>query len=226
MPQASTCEENFGRYDPKLEAVLKNRRRLGRYMPSMKVIPPGLDFSSLKVALPEDPARKEMEQMKPAYNARITTSPRQSRHSVEEAPEHRPCESTIWKLNSIFSLLIFNFFLHKSYFVTLASTWPHFLPSKHVVAVQSSSMWGLKFDANESFLVITKRLTSKLSAVSSHSFPAYCFLKNPYILGGVVADWILTWSNFKWRERQSTSLGKEGPAADQTGQLIQTRSAR
>lgn len=82
--------DSAGRYDPKLEAVLKNRRRLGRYMPSMKVIPPGLDFSSLKVALPEDPARKEMELMKPAYNARITSSPRHSRQT-EDVPEHRPC---------------------------------------------------------------------------------------------------------------------------------------
>ena len=44
-------------------------------MPSMQVIPPGLDFSSLKVVLPEDPAIKEMEAMKPAYNARPTLSP-------------------------------------------------------------------------------------------------------------------------------------------------------
>lgn len=53
----------------------------------MKVIPPGLDFSSLKVALPEDPARKEMEQMKPAYNARVTASPRRTRQTTEEPSE-------------------------------------------------------------------------------------------------------------------------------------------
>ena len=41
----------------------------------MQVIPPGLDFSSLKVDLPEDPAIKEMEAMKPAFNARTTLSP-------------------------------------------------------------------------------------------------------------------------------------------------------
>ena len=41
-------------------------------MPAMKVIAPGLDFSCLKVELPEDPARKEMEQKKPAFNARTT----------------------------------------------------------------------------------------------------------------------------------------------------------
>ena len=37
-------------YDPKLEKVLR-RRRTGRHMPIMNVIPPGLDFSNLKVLL-------------------------------------------------------------------------------------------------------------------------------------------------------------------------------
>ena len=36
-------------------------------MPFMNVIPPGLDFSNLKVDLPEDPVIKEMLQHKPAY---------------------------------------------------------------------------------------------------------------------------------------------------------------
>lgn len=36
-------------------------------MPYMNVIPPGLDFSNLKVDLPEDPVVKEMLQHKPAY---------------------------------------------------------------------------------------------------------------------------------------------------------------
>ena len=36
-------------------------------MPYMNVIPPGLDFSNLKVDLPEDPVIKEMQQHKPAY---------------------------------------------------------------------------------------------------------------------------------------------------------------
>ncbi len=40
---------------------------MGRHMPFMNVIPPGLDFSSLKVDLPEDPVIKEMQQHKPAY---------------------------------------------------------------------------------------------------------------------------------------------------------------
>lgn len=45
------------RYDVKLEAVLRARRRAGRMMPLINVIPPGLDFSSLKVDLPKDPAQ-------------------------------------------------------------------------------------------------------------------------------------------------------------------------
>ena len=44
-PDLSTC-----RYDSKLENVLRYRRRTGRHMPFMNVIPPGLDFSSLKVS--------------------------------------------------------------------------------------------------------------------------------------------------------------------------------
>ncbi len=36
------------RYDKKLEPVLRARRRVGRHMPVMNVIPPGLDFSNLK----------------------------------------------------------------------------------------------------------------------------------------------------------------------------------
>ena len=41
-------------------------------MPYMNVIPPGLDFSNLKVDLPEDPVIKEMQQHKPAYGGVIT----------------------------------------------------------------------------------------------------------------------------------------------------------
>ncbi len=39
-------------YDPKLEKVLRYRRRTGRHMPIMNVIPPGLDFSNLKARCP------------------------------------------------------------------------------------------------------------------------------------------------------------------------------
>lgn len=55
-------------------------------MPKMKVIPPGLDFSSLKVDLPEDPVIKEMEQTKPAFNAR-TYSPRASQDEPSGTPK-------------------------------------------------------------------------------------------------------------------------------------------
>eukprot|EP01026_Neomeris_dumetosa_P042802 TRINITY_DN3573_c0_g1_i5.p1 TRINITY_DN3573_c0_g1~~TRINITY_DN3573_c0_g1_i5.p1 ORF type:complete len:1098 (-),score=219.39 TRINITY_DN3573_c0_g1_i5:655-3948(-) len=41
-------------YDPKLEKALRSRGK-ARSMPMMKVIPPGLDFSKLKVQMKEDP---------------------------------------------------------------------------------------------------------------------------------------------------------------------------
>ena len=46
-------------------------------MPYMNVIPPGLDFSNLKVDLPEDPVIKEMQQHKPAYGG---TTPKAQAH--------------------------------------------------------------------------------------------------------------------------------------------------
>ena len=36
-------------------------------MPHMMVIPPGLDFTNLKVDLPKDPALEEMKSLKPAF---------------------------------------------------------------------------------------------------------------------------------------------------------------
>ena len=44
-------------------------------MPFMNVIPPGLDFSNLKVDLPEDPVIKEMLQHKPAYGGLTPKAP-------------------------------------------------------------------------------------------------------------------------------------------------------
>ena len=44
--------EQWGLYDgfdPKLEPVLRTMRRPGRHMPIMNVVPPGLDFTNLKV---------------------------------------------------------------------------------------------------------------------------------------------------------------------------------
>ncbi len=45
--------EQWGLYDgfdPKLEPVLRTMRRPGRHMPIMNVVPPGLDFTNLKVS--------------------------------------------------------------------------------------------------------------------------------------------------------------------------------
>jgi hypothetical protein len=42
-------------YDPDLERILRGRPRRGRHFPLMAVIPPGLDFSNLKVDCPPDP---------------------------------------------------------------------------------------------------------------------------------------------------------------------------
>ena len=50
-----TSPDRYGaprRYDKKLEPVLRARRRVGRHMPVMNVIPPGLDFSNLKARVP------------------------------------------------------------------------------------------------------------------------------------------------------------------------------
>lgn len=74
-------DEQWGLYDgfdPSLEKVLRNRRRTGRHMPYMNVIPPGLDFSNLKVDLPEDPVIKEMQQHKPAYGGSTPKAPQDS----------------------------------------------------------------------------------------------------------------------------------------------------
>jgi hypothetical protein len=43
------------RYNADLERVVRQRVRRGRHFPIMKVIPPGLDFSNLKIAPPPDP---------------------------------------------------------------------------------------------------------------------------------------------------------------------------
>ncbi|KAK9809313.1 hypothetical protein WJX73_004061 [Symbiochloris irregularis] len=65
-------DEQWGLYnsfDAKIERTLRQRRRDGRHMPHMVVIPPGLDFSSLKVDLPKDPALEEMKAAKPAFGS-------------------------------------------------------------------------------------------------------------------------------------------------------------
>jgi len=60
-------EEQWGLYDgynPTLARILRFRRSVGRHMPFMKVSPPGLDFSNLKVTIPEDPVVKEFEKQR------------------------------------------------------------------------------------------------------------------------------------------------------------------
>ena len=49
----------YNGYNSKLAKVLHLRRSEGRHMPYMKVSPPGLYFSNLKVNIPEDPVVKE-----------------------------------------------------------------------------------------------------------------------------------------------------------------------
>lgn len=63
-------------------------------MPYMNVIPPGLDFSNLKVDLPEDPVVKEMLQHKPAYGgstpkAPSNDSPKSTGKGTPKASEQR-----------------------------------------------------------------------------------------------------------------------------------------
>lgn len=43
------------RYNQDLERVVRARVRRGRHFPIMRVIPPGLDFSNLKISPPPDP---------------------------------------------------------------------------------------------------------------------------------------------------------------------------
>ena len=60
-------DEQWGLYDgfaPQLSRVLKYHRSHGRHMPTLKVIPPGLDFSNLKISMPEDPVLAEFEEQR------------------------------------------------------------------------------------------------------------------------------------------------------------------
>eukprot|EP00878_Enallax_costatus_P003956 GHUV01004177.1.p1 GENE.GHUV01004177.1~~GHUV01004177.1.p1 ORF type:complete len:1210 (+),score=383.57 GHUV01004177.1:125-3754(+) len=49
-------------YNEDLERVVRHRARRGRHFPFMRVIPPGLDFSNLKIAPPPDPLQQLMPQ--------------------------------------------------------------------------------------------------------------------------------------------------------------------
>ena len=53
----------------------------------MNVIPPGLDFSNLKVDLPEDPVIKEMLQHKPAYGGLTPKAADTSPKSGSDTPK-------------------------------------------------------------------------------------------------------------------------------------------
>lgn len=88
-------DEQWGLYDgyqPNLARVLRFRRSYGRHMPSMKVSPPGLDFSNLKVAMPEDPVLKEFEEQKAAMagldfvQGSALTSPREDSQNNDWSP--------------------------------------------------------------------------------------------------------------------------------------------
>ena len=62
-------DEQWGLYDGytvDLARILRFRTSCGRHMPLMKVSPPGLDFSNLKVKIPEDPVVKEFEEQRAA----------------------------------------------------------------------------------------------------------------------------------------------------------------
>lgn len=58
----------------KLERVLRTRRRVGRTMPLINVIPPGLDFSALKVDLPKDPSLAKGPPPKHAFFSQQSTA--------------------------------------------------------------------------------------------------------------------------------------------------------
>ena len=75
-------------------------------MPFMNVIPPGLDFSNLKVDLPEDPVIKEMLQHKPAYGG-LTPKAADSPKSGGETPkkiQRNLGESSEFPLSRFFAL--------------------------------------------------------------------------------------------------------------------------
>ncbi|GLC43067.1 hypothetical protein PLESTM_001427200 [Pleodorina starrii] len=69
-------KEQWGLYDgyrEQLAAALSQRGVPGLHVPSMAVIPPGLDFSSLKVALPQDPITQLLERHRAALAAKART---------------------------------------------------------------------------------------------------------------------------------------------------------
>lgn len=68
-------------YNAELERVVRMRHRKGRHFPMMMVIPPGLDFSNLKLVCPEDPwvtiiqqAKQSRGMFSPLLSPRLTPS--------------------------------------------------------------------------------------------------------------------------------------------------------
>lgn len=93
-------DEQWGLYDgyhPSLARVLRFRRSYGRHMPLMKVSPPGLDFSNLKVEMQEDPVLKEFEEQRaalaeldiahsPAAGGPLSPTEKKSKSETSESP--------------------------------------------------------------------------------------------------------------------------------------------
>lgn len=92
-------DEQWGLYDgyaPTLARILRFRRSYGRHMPCMKVSPPGLDFSTLKVKIPEDPVLKEFEQQRAALAEMdlVPLSPSENPTEGKSQQEEMPSVST------------------------------------------------------------------------------------------------------------------------------------
>ncbi|KDD73052.1 hypothetical protein H632_c2586p0, partial [Helicosporidium sp. ATCC 50920] len=90
-------DEQWGLYDgyqPQLARVLHFRRALGRHMPHLCVLPPGLDFSSLKVDIPADPVLREFDRQRARLETRALNALSPSASNVaEQAREAAPEES-------------------------------------------------------------------------------------------------------------------------------------
>jgi sucrose-phosphate synthase len=78
-------------YNEDLERVVRNRARRGRHFPVMRVIPPGLDFSNLKISPPPDPLQQLMPggaSLKSAGGSGNLTGRRPRRSSASSSWNH------------------------------------------------------------------------------------------------------------------------------------------
>ena len=80
----------YNGYNSKLAHVMHLRKSRGRHMPLMKVSPPGLDFSNLKVVIPEDPVVTEFLEKRAELSEQEITFPAFS--SGEERKISSPME--------------------------------------------------------------------------------------------------------------------------------------